>query len=301
MSTENNIRPGWSLPNIIDKKMKGVTSIWWYNTNRSIDASVEIIKKEGALRINEHIHKDQWKSFINQIQDHNKKMICFTDCVPNDTPVPKNLYLVNLHSSTIWILNDYNSNLERTQNFQNIEYDFFLTYMRYDQERERIFKILEKKNLLSKSLYSCPAHKERKAKYVEGRNPSMTRYDHKRLQAFLVDYMHKCLCSIILENVPSGNYFSLISEKSLIAFKSKMPCAWIMTKEKKDLLESYGFKNSIPWDNHFDFVKHLSLLKNGNQRIWWEQQREIVEYNYKILNSLRPKLIEDVLDRLSKI
>jgi len=301
MSTQNNIRPSWSLPNIIDKKIKGVTSIWWYNTVRSIDASVEIIKKEGALRINEHIHKDQWKSFINQIQDHNKKMICFTDCVPNDTPVPKNLYLVNLNSVALFVANAYSLNPEKNQNFSNIEHDFFMTYMRYEGEREKIYKILENKNLLTKSLFSCPTYKGRKAKYVEGHIPSMTRYDHKELQAFLVDYMHKCLCVITLECLPYGNYFPVIGEKSLIAFKSKMPCAWIMTKEKKDLLESWGFKNNIPWNNHFDFVKHLSSLKNRNQKDWWEQQREVVEHNYKIINSLQHKLIEDILDRFLKI
>jgi|TARA_A100001011_G_scaffold395232_1_gene489631 hypothetical protein len=284
---------GWNLPKVIADKIKGVKGIYWYGMFNVVDTSIDIIKRDGAIRIVEHIDIETWKEFMSGLSALKKQCVVYTDCVPDSYKAPKNVTLINLYSVSVDVSNSYKKQVVQEQQFSDIEYDYFLPYQRHDPYRETIFEILKNKNVLTNSLYSCPARPGRKAKLIEGKRAKAGRFNHRELSKLLQPYMHKCLCYISLENGPLTNFFPIASDKSLMAFKNKMPSAWLMHDNKAKLLQSWGFKCAVK------NIPELIRLKTVNRKQWFDKQRSLVETNYKLVDELPDRLTDKIMKRFS--
>ena len=284
---------GWSLPKVIEDKIKGVKGMYWYGMFNVVEDSLDIIKKDGALRIVEHIDIETWKEFMSRLAQLRKQFVVYTDCVPDTYKSPKNVTLINLHSVSLDVSSTYKGQMVPEQNYDDIEYDYFLPYMRHDPYRETIFSILKSKEILSNSLYSCPAIPGRRAKFIEGNKAKASRFNHRELSKLLQPYIHKCLCYISLENGPLQNFFPIASDKSLMAFKNKVPSAWLMHDNKATLLKSWGFKCAVK------SIPEMIKLKSENRKKWFDQQRKLVETNYALVNQLPDRLTDKIMKRFS--
>ena len=100
--------------------------MYWYGMFNVVEDSLDIIKKDGALRIVEHIDIETWKEFMSRLAQLKKQFVVYTDCVPDTYKSPKNVTLINLHSVSLDVSSTYRGQLVPEQNYDDIEYDYFL-------------------------------------------------------------------------------------------------------------------------------------------------------------------------------
>jgi len=78
-----------------------------------------------------------------------------------------------------------------------------------------------------------------------------------------------------------------------MAFKNKMPSAWLMHDNKAKLLQSWGFKCAVK------NIPELIRLKTVNRKQWFDKQRSLVETNYKLVDELPDRLTDKIMKRFS--
>jgi hypothetical protein len=78
-----------------------------------------------------------------------------------------------------------------------------------------------------------------------------------------------------------------------MAFKNKIPSAWLMHDNKAQLLRSWGFKCAVK------SIPEMIKLKSENRKKWFDQQRKLVETNYALVNQLPDRLTDKIMKRFS--
>jgi len=281
----------------------------WFNT-QDVTESIEFAKKNEITTIVDPITKSQWKEFEAGLEDFKKTRIIVVNGLPDSWISLDHLKVINVQRAIrepLAKLNDkiknYSFNHHKID-VNHLEFDFFLSYGRWEFHRESIFKELHSRKIIEKSLYSCPSVKGRDARSIENvliAPPTELRFDHKKNFNFMLKNIQQTNCAIVLENNGLlAESDCSISEKSLWPMFAQVPFIWILSYEKIKQMQKWGFEPAeTPANTVKEICKQLLWLhsefsnKNNAQK-WQDHMGNTTNKNLSLAKKLLERIEEDI-------
>ena len=149
-------------------------------------------------------------------------------------------------------------------------------------------------------------------RWLEGRDidRESTRLAHDRNAALMISQHQRCHFAVAMDNNPDwmdGNGF--MTEKMLWAFWSGVPVIWLANTERRSQLEQWGFRDSsddsralrdpdpdsaVAIRDWCREIGHLErLVRSSASQRWQDAQGPRVAENYRLVQTLTERLLED--------
>tara|TARA_A100001015_G_scaffold288327_1_gene359061 strand:+ start:429 stop:1451 length:1023 start_codon:yes stop_codon:yes gene_type:complete len=252
------------------------------NINKTIEESVDLLKKIKIVFITHSIRYSCWKKFCKDVEEHSVTGVIIVDHYPKDWPCPTGCVIVEIQSIIDTMLNQIfdSGSLPTIQTHRKIDqlpYSFFLPVYSLDQSRALIQRHLSILGIDQQALMSTP-NIPAGSLLLDDRDPWLVNAELSRAQTAktfdskqelsyekrfnigganvdaMITALQKCRFAIAMDNNPGWmDASAFMTEKMMWAFWAGIPVIWLCNPKKRSLLESWGFRDS---SDGFDRLIH---------------------------------------------
>ena len=297
-----------------------------------IPLALDYLKKYKLVYLAERIRESWWNIFCDYVDNLNLSGVIVMDHFPKFWRRPKNHAVVQIQGDIDGTLNLWQG-LEQEipmiyrRSVDKLNYSFFFPVGSVDtgrsilQEQLKILKIsrealfsspeIEPRTIaLEKDPFFLNEHLSRAVEAVgfDGEVRDLNqKFDHKLNARSVVDHMRLCHFSIAFDS--DGQWLDsngFLTEKMLWSFWAGVPSIWLCGPESRELLESWGFRDSsdgldrikIPCKNNTiqGWLSDISLLERvvtgPTSQKWQDAQGSRVYENRMIIEKLRDNIHE---------
>lgn len=269
-----------------DSLVQEIGSINWEaqtpdNINKTIEESVDLLKKIKIVFITHSIRYSQWKKFCKDVEEHSVTGVIIVDHYPKDWPCPTGCVIVEIQIVIDTMLNQIfdSGSLPTIQAHRKIDqlpHSFFLPVKSTDQGRSLIQRHLSILGIDNKACMSTPDITPNNL-ILDSSDPWLVNAELSRAQlgktfdskertedlqfnhngsnvVTMIETLQKCRFAIAMDNNPDWmDASAYMTEKMMWAFWAGVPVIWLCNPKKRSLLESWGFRDS---SDGFDRLIH---------------------------------------------
>ena len=251
------------------------------NINKTIEESVDLLKKIKIVFITHSIRYSWWKKFCKDVEENSVTGVIIVDHYPKDWPCPTGCVIVEIQTIVDRMLNQIfdSGSLPTIQTHRKIDqlpHSFFLPVRNADLGRSLIQRHLSILGIDKKACMSTPdimpdtllldssdpwlVNAELSRAQAGKTFDSKQRTQDKRFNRYgynvvtMIETLQKCRVAIAMDGDPDWmDASAYMSEKMMWAFWAGVPVIWLCNPKKRSLLESWGFRDS---SDGFDRLIH---------------------------------------------